>query len=259
MLGIGLSLMNAAVADRGFSASALFAAGEQGFWFDPSDLSSMYQDSTGTTTPAVVDGPVGYIRDKSGRGNHATQTTDANRPTLRLASGLYYLEFDGTNDSLVTPTITLADAVTICAGVNKTSDASARLVLAAAGGEQIALFAPSSAAANYAFKSFGSAGGAVVPSASSFAAPDTAVLTGQGKISTDVCTLRRNGVQVATTGADQGTGNYAAVAYHLGKRSSSTLFHSGRVYGILMLGRPATAAEITAMEAQMAARSGVTL
>lgn len=48
-----------------FSPSSLFASGEQGVWYDPSDLSTMFQDSAGTT-PVTADGqPVGLILDKS--------------------------------------------------------------------------------------------------------------------------------------------------------------------------------------------------
>lgn len=44
---------------------ALFASGEQGAWYDPSDLTTMFQDSAGTT-PVTADGqPVGLILDKS--------------------------------------------------------------------------------------------------------------------------------------------------------------------------------------------------
>jgi len=45
--------------------TALFASGEQGVFFDPSDLSTMFQESTGIT-PVTADGqPVGLILDKS--------------------------------------------------------------------------------------------------------------------------------------------------------------------------------------------------
>lgn len=60
----------------------LFANGEQGAWYDPSDFSTMYQDSGGTTPVTAVEQPVGMLRDKSGRGNHAIQATSANRPVL---------------------------------------------------------------------------------------------------------------------------------------------------------------------------------
>lgn len=43
----------------------LFANGEPGFWLDPSDLSTMYQDAAGTTPVTAVEQPVGLILDKS--------------------------------------------------------------------------------------------------------------------------------------------------------------------------------------------------
>ncbi len=60
----------------------LFASGEQGMWLDPSDFSTMWQDSAKTTPVTAAGNPVGYISDKSGRGNDAFQTTSASRPTL---------------------------------------------------------------------------------------------------------------------------------------------------------------------------------
>jgi hypothetical protein len=65
-----------------FSPALLFAAGEQGAWYDPSDFSTMFQDSAGTTPVTAVEQPVGRILDKSGRGNTATQATSASRPVL---------------------------------------------------------------------------------------------------------------------------------------------------------------------------------
>lgn len=69
-------------AGQAFSPASLFAAGEQGVWYDPSDFSTMFQDSAGTTPVTAVEQPVGRILDKSGRGNHATQSTSASRPVL---------------------------------------------------------------------------------------------------------------------------------------------------------------------------------
>ena len=43
----------------------LFANGEQGFWYDPNDLSMMYQDAGGTVPVTSVGQPVGLILDKS--------------------------------------------------------------------------------------------------------------------------------------------------------------------------------------------------
>jgi len=48
-----------------FDPASLFASGEQGAWYDPSDLTTLYQDSAGTT-PVTADGdPVGLMLDKS--------------------------------------------------------------------------------------------------------------------------------------------------------------------------------------------------
>ncbi|MDP3493430.1 MAG: hypothetical protein Q8R82_09965 [Hyphomonadaceae bacterium] len=71
--------------------------------FDPSDLTTMFQETTGAsaTIPAVVDSPVGSILNIGTAGGYATASADANRPLLRLSGGLYYLDFDGTNDCLV--------------------------------------------------------------------------------------------------------------------------------------------------------------
>lgn len=41
-----------------------FSASEQGVWYDPSDLSTLFQDSAGTI-PGAVDQPVGLMLDKS--------------------------------------------------------------------------------------------------------------------------------------------------------------------------------------------------
>ena len=60
----------------------LFASGEQGFWYDPSDMATLYQDSAGTTPVTALEQPVGKILDKSGRGNHLIQPTATSRAVL---------------------------------------------------------------------------------------------------------------------------------------------------------------------------------
>lgn len=43
----------------------LFANGEQGFWYDPSDMGTMFQDTAGTTAVNAVGQPLGLVLDKS--------------------------------------------------------------------------------------------------------------------------------------------------------------------------------------------------
>ena len=86
---------------------SLFSAGEQGIWLDPSDFSTLFQDAAGTTPVTAVGQPVGKILDKSGRGNHATQSTSSKRPVLPSAG--YRLRSDFTDDALVAPSVGSAE------------------------------------------------------------------------------------------------------------------------------------------------------
>jgi hypothetical protein len=85
-----------------FSPASLFAAGEQGAWYDPSDFSTMFQESTGVTPVTAVEQPVGLILDKS-KGlvlgselvtngdfsNGTTGWTIANGATIAVSSGQF--------------------------------------------------------------------------------------------------------------------------------------------------------------------------
>jgi hypothetical protein len=63
---------------------ALFALAEPGVWYDPSDLTTLFQDTAGTTPVTAPGQTVARVNDKSGRGNHATQSILASRPTYAV-------------------------------------------------------------------------------------------------------------------------------------------------------------------------------
>lgn len=111
-----------------FDPSALFAAGEKGFWVDPSDLSTMWQDAAGTVPVTAAGQPVGRIIDKSGNGMVWTQSTDANRPTLEVDSnGNRYLSGNGVSKwMLSTAALNMSGhtKMLIAAGANITSSAT---------------------------------------------------------------------------------------------------------------------------------------
>lgn len=50
-----------------FSPSSLFSASEQGVWYDPSDLTTLFQDTAGTTPVTATGQTVGLMLDKSKR------------------------------------------------------------------------------------------------------------------------------------------------------------------------------------------------
>ena len=63
MYGLGVNKLGA-TNSTGFRPISLFADSEQGAWFDPSDMSTMFQESS-SSEPAVIGQPVGTILDKS--------------------------------------------------------------------------------------------------------------------------------------------------------------------------------------------------
>jgi hypothetical protein len=66
MLGLGLSLVSIAVRQLlGFSPATLFGTSDQGVWYDPSDFTTLFQDSAGTTPVTALEQPVGLMLDKS--------------------------------------------------------------------------------------------------------------------------------------------------------------------------------------------------
>lgn len=68
------------ISPRGFSLRRLlFSASKPGVIFDPTDITTLYQDRAGTTPVTAAGQSVGYRRDKSGRGNHQTAINDAAR------------------------------------------------------------------------------------------------------------------------------------------------------------------------------------
>jgi hypothetical protein len=75
---------------RLFTPAQLFRLGEQGVWYDPSDLATMFQDTAGTTPVTAAGQAVALLLDKSGN-NISAQPNNA---TLRQTKdGTYYIQY----------------------------------------------------------------------------------------------------------------------------------------------------------------------
>lgn len=247
----------------------LFANNEQGFAYDPNDLSTMFQDAAGTVPVTGAGQAVGLVLDKSGRNNHAFQTNSASRPILRknAVTGANYLEFDGSDDFLVTNSIdfTSTDEVSLFAGLRKLSDAASGIVvelgvdsLAISG--SFSMFAPAANGVNkFQVVSRGSTGTALGLVASGYGAPYSAVVAGLLKISTPIARLRINSVTVHSATTSQGAGNYSKYPLYIGRRAGTSLPFNGHIYSLIGIGRLTTDAETTALEKLIAKNTGVTL
>lgn len=254
------------ISTAGFSPLSLFASGEQGAWYDPSDLSTLFQDAAGTTPVTSAGQPVGLMRDKSGRGNHATQVAEGRKPMLRNTGALWYLEFDGVDDFLVTGNINFSSTnkMSVFSGLRKLLEGATGVVvelsaISDTSDGSFAVTSPTGLAGNsFSFQSRGTIlrGNAL---AGSLAAPVTAVLTAQSVIVPANNATRKNGADVSTSTGTQGTGNYGNYPMYLGRRGGATLPFTGYLYGLVVRGAITDATGITNTEKYLAAKSGVTL
>ena len=235
----------------------LFGAGEQGGWYDVSDMSTLFQDEAGTTPVTAVEQPVGLMLDKSGRGNHATQATTTKRPVLKIdAGGCYYLSFDGVDDALQTGNIdfTGTDKMTVWAGVTKLSDAADGTLYMC--GEPTStqngsfrVDAPgSSTVTKYQVAVRGTAISVPYTDSATYNAPNTTVFTQVSDIGADIAQMRLGGVLVDSRTTDQGTGNYGNYPMYIGARTGTSVFFNGRLYGLIVRGAQSSLSQIEATE-----------
>lgn len=252
---------------------SIFANNEQGFFYDPNDLSTMFQDSAGTVPVTGVGQPVGRVLDKSGRNNHAYQTTSASRPILRknAITGAYYLEFDGADDSLQTSNInfTATDEVSLFAGVRKLSDAAAAVVFELSvswldnAGSFVMHTPYTHGGSNFYSGARGTATAAIALAStitgSEYAAPVSTVVSAKHDISGDYSMMIVNGVNGGVATADKGTGNYGNYPLYIGRRAGTSLPFNGHIYSLIGVGKLASDSETAAIEKELAKRTGVTL
>ena len=177
----------------------------------------------------------------------------------------HFVQYDGTDDSFSTSSINFSatDKMSVFAGVRKLSDAAQGIFVElsatiVSNNGSFLLAAPDGATATFGFDSKGTVHVDAV--ASSLTAPITRIVTGLADIAGDTATIRINGVQADQDTGDQGTGNYGNYPLFIGRRNNATLPFNGRDYGIILVGKAASATEITNTESYLAANtSGVTL
>jgi len=261
MYSLGVNRLGATKSSGAFEWNPLnlFANSEQGAWYDPSDLSTMKQVSDGTVA-AAVGSPVGYIEDKSGKGNTAIQATANDRPTLREAGGLYYLEFAGAQ-GLQTGSVdfTGTDTMTVAAACRKTGTGSqvvAELSATISGHNGTFRLFAANTLWRYSSKGSNIVNGTGTP----FNSPTTNVLLGTSDISADQLTFRVDGDDEATPTNDQGTGNYNNKPINIGARADAgSLGLTGFIYGLIIRNTVSSAVDISLIETYLAGKSGVSL
>lgn len=229
-------------------------------WYDPSDLSTLFQDTAMTVPVTAAGQSVAAIKDKSGNSHHATQGAAAKRPTYQ--TGL--TSFDGVDDALVVPTFEWgSDEMTMIVGVRKLNDTMG--IIAEFGANYTAYgswYFIKYTTPQTEFSGRGARAGVVGDIASvPIAAPETGVYTMSQKINGGTPSrMRRNaGAWAYSVRTDFGGGDFHSWPLYIGARQGSILYSAVYIYGIAIYNRLLTDAEIRQGEQWMAAKAGVEL
>jgi len=87
--------------------------------------------------------------------------------------------------------------------------------------------------------------------------PDSAVVTGIGDISAPLSLLRRNAVDISTSTASQGTGNYGNYQLFIGRRGGTIDPFNGQLYTLIARGVLSSTAEIRQAEKLIAKKTSL--
>ena len=217
-----------------------------GAWYDPSDLTTMFQDAAGTTPVTAAGQPVGLILDKSGNGYHASQSTSTARPLFQIdGGGNAYLSFDGVDDFLICISITLPQPYTVFVGVHVLATNGCIHCSLGAGMSISQIIAPFGNAIDMYAGSHLSGGPAI-----GFDNPVVLALVYDGASAYN----RKNGVLNAS--GDVGTDG---VVGNLMVGSDNYTFLNGKIYQFILGAAAYDAATVLEAETWVADKTGVTL
>lgn len=245
-------------------------------WFLDANF-GLFQERTGAaaTTPSVADGPVGTWQDLRGTAIYGTATSDAARPTFRVAgfNSRKSVQFDGTDDFLdfttaLTAQFKNANYIYVLVAMAPTNEA--------VGGEVVRITGNATTVGRcvIATNRGGSAGrlsvqGRILDAdalttrdvASSFTNLESFVATGKFLCAADTMSIDKNGVETGTiayAGSPGPTSNTNSSAVLLGAGTSASLFFDGHIAGLLAYCRatPFTDAELLARERYLGTLTG---
>lgn len=245
MLGLGLGLSLTGSSAAAFSPLSLFASAEKGVWYDPSDISTLWKDTAGTD-PVTADGDaVARIDDKSGNAFHATQAVAGNRWIYRTGSGNPYIDNSDGDRFFDVPQIKASVSNwSMCVAVDHD---------------------PASVAYNYLFDSpTGRLIFVTLENGTNFSYYDgtdfrgAAYTSGNAETRTWICAngtgkVRANGSDIATGLSYTQRAISGATKFGCNTNGAGDFFR-GICYGLVLVDRALTAAEITDVEAHLDAK-----
>lgn len=263
MLSFDLNLMTRAILSQ--SGSSLERIQGLITWYDPSDLSTLFQDTEMTVPVTEAGQSVAVVCDKSGNGRHLRQPTASARAVLQTDGTRSWLLFDGVDDSYATDSFAWgSDAAQIVFGLRKNSDSAIGCLMETSDNSNnyngtLAVFAPN-ATFNVGIVEFRSKGRSQAAATIYDVATNIPiVLTAGGKISAGTADARINGSLLKSSLTNQGTGSFGTFPLFVGRRANANFPFSGRLFGMACFNRILGSSEIATVESWMAAKAGVTL
>lgn len=235
-----------------FSPASLFSGGVQGGWYDPSDLSTLFQDTAGTVPVTAVGQSVALMKDKSGNGNDLSQATASQCPTYQVDdSGHAYLTFSSVGDGVLrsSTAVALSQPSFIAAAFSKYGDGSGVLFRLSNGNTSFLDLTNIATASRIASRTRYNVGTVFQATSPVSAMPASTVKVLDGYASDTAVDLFINGV--ATT-------SVANVAHSF---ADSCTFSVGNItekfYGGLIVLKAITAAERVNIQGYLGSKSGV--
>ena len=100
------SAMAGGGAEPAFDPATLFSGSKNGVWIKPRDWTTLFQNSGGTGAVTAATDPVGYATDQSGNAKHMINPAAGQRPFAITVGSVNAIDFDGSDDFLVTGAFT---------------------------------------------------------------------------------------------------------------------------------------------------------
>lgn len=82
-----------------WTPAEIFSNGQMGFWYEPNDIGTLFQDASGLTPVTANNDPIGKVLDKSGNNNHGVQSISSRRMTYKVSPPRFFS--DRVDDALV--------------------------------------------------------------------------------------------------------------------------------------------------------------
>ncbi len=252
---LGSALATIMGASQGRVDPAAWFGSAPGVAYDFTDLSTMRQNTNGTTAVTAVGQSVGWVRDLSrASGNHLVAPADIRRGVVGTsANGKFHVACNGARAYATTSAINFTGSDEVACIAAMRADSSAVEVIAeisndtAATDGSFVLYRNSSN--NYGIASRGTASAISTSSAGAFSSPDLFVLVMRAKIFTPTMTLSRNGTEIISSGSSQGSGSYGTHLLNVACRNagSPSLMLNGHLSRLLVIGGPVSAGTLAQM------------